>query len=52
MSPHALVALAVSLDPVAAAALYAFDFRGFAAFMATVAVAAFVFAFIMWRRSA
>ena len=52
MKPHALMALAAALDLAAAAALYAFDLRGFAAFMAAVAVAAFVFAFVMWRRSA
>ena len=52
MKPHALMALAAVLDLAAAAALYALDLRGFAAFMAAVAVAAFVFAFVMWRRSA
>ena len=52
MRPHALMALAATLDLAAAAALYAFDLRAFAAFMAAVAVTAFVFAFIMWRRSA
>ena len=50
MKPHLTMALAAVLDLVAAAALYAFDFHGFAIFMVAVAVAGFVFAFVMWRR--
>jgi hypothetical protein len=51
MKPHVTMASAAVLDLVAAAALYSFGFRGFAIFMVAVAIAGFVFAYVMWKRS-
>jgi hypothetical protein len=51
MRPHATMALSAVLDLAAAAALYMFDFRGFAAFMVAVAIVGFIIAYVMWKRS-
>jgi hypothetical protein len=51
MRPHVTMAAAAVFDLVAAAALYSFGFRGFAVFMVAVAIAGFVIAYVMWKRS-
>ena len=51
IQPHMLLAAGATLDAVVAWVLFRVSFTGMAAFMGVVAVAGFVLALVLWRRT-
>jgi len=51
MRPYLLAALGATLDLIVAVTLVVVGMPAFAAFMGVVAVAAYVLAVVLWRRS-